>query len=137
MVEIKSSLEEMCKDLKSSRFDRNRKGRSSSQRSRTRGRQQSDIVIGDNYNSIGTTTGDDCPFSRPSSFDIPLSKHFDSSTAATNLKFVLYIYEVKKMKDIYGRVTMALEIVEEKRYRIWAFFLSLFYLELIILQNRL
>lgn len=105
----------MCKDLKSSRFDRNRKGRTSSQRSRTRGRQQSDIVIGDNYSSIGTTTGDDCPFSRPSSFDIPLSKHFDSSAAATNLKFVLYIYEVKKMKDIYGRVTMALEIVQEKR----------------------
>lgn len=32
-----------------------------------------------------------------------------------NLKFVLYIYEVKKMRDIYGRVTSALDVVQQKR----------------------
>lgn len=34
-----------------------------------------------------------------------------------NFKFVLYIYEVKKLRDIYGRVDTALEIIEQKRYR--------------------
>lgn len=32
-----------------------------------------------------------------------------------NFKFVLYIYEVKKLRDIYGRVNTALEIIEQKR----------------------
>lgn len=32
-----------------------------------------------------------------------------------NFKFVLYIYEVKKLRDIYGRVDTALEIIEQKR----------------------
>lgn len=104
VVEIKSSLEEMCKDLKSTHFERN-KERTASQKSRQRNRQPDHIY--DNYSS-------DCVFNRPTKFDIPLSKHFESS-AANNLKFVLYIYEVKKMKDIYGRVTMALDIVQQKK----------------------
>lgn len=32
-----------------------------------------------------------------------------------NFKFVLYIYEVKKLRDIYGRVSTALDIIEQKR----------------------
>lgn len=109
VVELKSSLEEMCKDLKSSRFERN-KERSSSQKSRSRSRHQQQHDICDNYKI-------DCAFSpRPTTFDRPLSKHFDNPAAAdSNLKFVLYIYEVKKMKDIYGRVTMALDIMQQKR----------------------
>lgn len=31
-----------------------------------------------------------------------------------NFKFVLYIYEVKKLRDIYGRVSTALDIIEQK-----------------------
>lgn len=50
---------------------------------------------------------------RPNTFDIPLSKRYENS--ANNLKFVLYMYEVKKMRDIYGRVTMALDIVQQKK----------------------
>lgn len=151
VIQIKSSLEEMCKDLKSSRFERN-KTHSSSQKSRTRNRayhhhphhphhhhhshnqqqqlqqQQQQLhhsdhlVIGGDAGINSSSDGSMFNMHRPSSFDIPLSKHMDHSTAAANLKFVLYIYEVKKMKDIYGRVSMALEILQEKRY------VGLFYL---------
>jgi hypothetical protein len=33
----------------------------------------------------------------------------------SDLKFFLYMYEVKKMRDIYGRVTSALEVIEHKK----------------------
>lgn len=52
-------------------------------------------------------------FRRPTHFDMPQFKHYDRSTK--NLKFVLYIYELKKMKDVYGRISAALQVVEEKR----------------------
>lgn len=43
-----------------------------------------------------------------------------------NFKFVLYIYEVKKLRDIYGRVSMALNIIEQKRYaRLWHSIISI------------
>lgn len=32
-----------------------------------------------------------------------------------NFKFVFYIYEVKKLRDIYGRVTTALDVIQQKR----------------------
>lgn len=92
----------MCKDLKNSRFERN-KERTGSQKARYKKRQ--------NIENYATAT-DGARFNRPSAFDIPLAKHFNT---ANNLKFVLYIYEVKKMKDIYGRVSTALDIVQQKR----------------------
>lgn len=100
--EIKLSLEEMCKDLKSSNFQCN-KERISSQKSRLKNRQD----IEDYAFSA------DSAFKRPNTFDIPLSKRYENS--ANNLKFVLYMYEVKKMRDIYGRVTMTLDIVQQKK----------------------
>ncbi|KAG4075849.1 hypothetical protein HA402_003675 [Bradysia odoriphaga] len=97
--EIKLSLEEMCKDLKSSNFQCN-KERRSSQKTRLKNRQDIEEYA-------------DSAFKRPNTFDIPLSKRYENS--ANNLKFVLYMYEVKKMRDIYGRVTMALDIVQQKK----------------------
>lgn len=73
----------------------------------TRMRSRSEIVDDYSFNV-------DANQHRPTSFDIPLSNHFGQS-AAQNLKFVLYIYEVKKMRDIYGRVTMALDVIKQKR----------------------
>lgn len=35
--------------------------------------------------------------------------------AARSLRFVLYAYELKRMRDVYGRISAALEIVDEKR----------------------
>ncbi|EAA06396.5 AGAP000233-PA [Anopheles gambiae str. PEST] len=37
------------------------------------------------------------------------------SLEASDLKFFLYMYEVKKMRDIYGRVTNALEVLLHKK----------------------
>lgn len=36
-------------------------------------------------------------------------------TAENDLKFVLYMYEVRKMRDIYGRIATALEIIRDKK----------------------
>lgn len=101
--EIKLSLEEMCKDLKSSNFQCNKERRSSQKSSRLKNRQDIEEY---SFNV-------DSAFKRPNTFDIPLSKRYENS--ANNLKFVLYMYEVKKMRDIYGRVTMALDIVQHKK----------------------
>lgn len=61
-----------------------------------------------------STTAAPIAFRRPTQFEIPLFKHhYDRSTK--NLKFVLYIYELKKMKDVYGRISAALQVVEQKR----------------------
>lgn len=92
----------MCKDLKSSNFQCNKE---SSQKSRLKNR--ADI---EDYSTFST----DSAFKRPNTFDIPLSKRYENSS--NNLKFVLYMYEVKKMRDIYGRVTMILDIVQQKKY---------------------
>jgi len=37
------------------------------------------------------------------------------SSAENDLKFVLYMYEVRKMRDIYGRIVAALEIIKDKK----------------------
>lgn len=47
-------------------------------------------------------------------FDITSPTNFGNSQI--NLRFVLYMYEVKKLRDIYGRVTSALDIIQQKRY---------------------
>lgn len=54
-------------------------------------------------------------FSRPpaSMYDISSEKRL--ITVENDLKFVLYMYEVRKMRDIYGRIATALEIIREKK----------------------
>lgn len=37
------------------------------------------------------------------------------SSAENDLKFVLYMYEVRKMRDIYGRISEALDIIKKKK----------------------
>lgn len=37
-------------------------------------------------------------------------------SAGNDLKFVLYMYEVRKMRDIYGRISAALEVIRDKKY---------------------
>lgn len=36
-------------------------------------------------------------------------------SAENDLKFVLYMYEVRKMRDIYGRISAALDIIRDKK----------------------
>lgn len=35
--------------------------------------------------------------------------------SSKSLRFVLYVYELRRMRDVYGRMSTALEIVDEKR----------------------
>lgn len=52
-----------------------------------------------------------------------------------NFKFVLYIYEVKKLRDIYGRVSTALDIIEQKRYVLETCKKSVHLVKTLIFQN--
>lgn len=97
----------MCKDFKTTQFERS-KERTISQQQRSRLRSSSRQDIEEYVYTVDTT------LTRPTSFDIPLSNFYGNNTQR-NLKFVLYIYEVKKMRDIYGRVTSALDIIKQKR----------------------
>lgn len=97
IAEIKSSIEKMCEDLNpirssdhSSRKDKTKT--TGSHRSRSGNRS-----LG-NGEGFGTT-------------EVP-SRYVGSEN---DFKFVLYLYEVKKMRDIYGRVTSALEIIQHKK----------------------
>lgn len=39
----------------------------------------------------------------------------DERRSSKSLRFVLYVYEMQRMRDVYGRISTALEIVDEKR----------------------
>lgn len=53
-------------------------------------------------------------------------------SSENDLKFVLYMYEVKKMRDIYGKITTALEIIQNKKLVLnFRFFLLLFVLVIV------
>lgn len=41
--------------------------------------------------------------------------HNKYSGSENDLTFVLYMYELRKMRDIYGRVQSAMEIVQQNR----------------------
>uniref|UniRef100_A0A182Q881 BTB domain-containing protein n=1 Tax=Anopheles farauti TaxID=69004 RepID=A0A182Q881_9DIPT len=112
--EIKVSLEKVCKDLKSSQQQQQQQqehegvlqapppGRSpassrSSCSGRTTQQQQQQQLAGRSANR-----------GHPSS-------RLGHSSSESDLKFFLYMYEVKKMRDIYGRVTNALEVLLHKK----------------------
>ena len=46
-------------------------------------------------------------------YDNPQDRRLMS--AENDLKFVLYMYEVRKMRDIYGRISAALDIIRDKK----------------------
>lgn len=46
-------------------------------------------------------------------YDNQREQHHNS--AGNDLKFVLYMYEVRKTRDIYGRISAALEIIKNKK----------------------
>lgn len=55
---------------------------------------------------------------RPSAmYDISASVTSDKRLVDTenDLKFVIYMYEVRKMRDIYGRISLALDIIRDKK----------------------
>ncbi|XP_052855751.1 uncharacterized protein LOC128264356 isoform X2 [Drosophila gunungcola] len=104
--EIKNSLEIMCKDLKCSHLDLPLQ------------QQQADDAI---VMQLQIADGGE-PSPRPrrgapvglTLYDNLTDKQRLSS-AENDLKFVLYMYEVRKMRDIYGRIVAALEIIKDKK----------------------
>lgn len=122
IVQIKASLEKMCRDLRPlekhhhhhnhNKIDKEKEkitSQTATQNNRSR--------FGSNRQTAGedTFTFNDGLFqpSVVSSLDATSPKRYASSES--DLKFVLYMYEVKKMRDIYGRICTALEIIEHKK----------------------
>ncbi|XP_039443755.1 uncharacterized protein LOC120423873 [Culex pipiens pallens] len=113
--EIKNSLEKVCKDLKSTH---GQEGRgygggatagigSRESRMAARGRTRSSSGYGNASPSSPSATGGSSAGGE--------SNRFNQQNSESDLKFFLYMYEVKKMRDIYGRVSSALEVILHKR----------------------
>uniref|UniRef100_A0A0A1WFP9 BTB/POZ and MATH domain-containing protein 4 n=1 Tax=Zeugodacus cucurbitae TaxID=28588 RepID=A0A0A1WFP9_ZEUCU len=111
--EIKNSLEKMCKDINCSHLELS-------------ARQQTDsafISANMGLEDNGAPLFSPPPMSpRPrrgppvglTLYENPADKK-SLMTAENDLKFVLYMYEVRKMRDIYGRIATALEIIRDKK----------------------
>lgn len=121
--EIKNSLEKMCKDINCSHLDLSARHQADSALAM---QTQNNAFISAN---IGLEDRDGTPlFSPPpmsprprrgppvglTLYDNPTDKK-SLMTAENDLKFVLYMYEVRKMRDIYGRIATALEIIRDKK----------------------
>lgn len=113
IVEIKSSLEKMCKDLNPINNVENCGPRGGGNKDKTnRTRLNSQQGNDDNF-TYNETLFQTAPVVSVS-FEPTSPKRYANSE--NDLKFVLYMYEVKKMRDIYGRITTALEIIQHKKY---------------------
>ncbi|XP_001354378.1 uncharacterized protein [Drosophila pseudoobscura] len=108
--EIKNSLEIMCKDLNCSHLELPQQ------------QQQADDAIVMQLHYVDPGGGEpSVPRPRrgaPVGLTLYDNHHTDKkrlSSAENDLKFVLYMYEVRKMRDIYGRIVAALEIINDKK----------------------
>ncbi|XP_034671670.1 uncharacterized protein LOC117903570 isoform X2 [Drosophila subobscura] len=106
--EIKNSLEIMCKDLKCSHLELPQQ------------QQQAEDAIVMQLHYVESSGADPSPRPRrgaPVGLTL-YDNHTDKkrlSSAENDLKFVLYMYEVRKMRDIYGRIVAALDIINDKK----------------------
>lgn len=103
ITEIKLSLEKMCLDLRPAEHFSRSKEKSLTPppvpiRSRSNTRKTEENLL----HATGFVEQPTSP------------KRYVSSE--NDLKFVLYMYEVKKMRDIYGKITTALEIIQNKKF---------------------
>lgn len=118
VMEIKSSLEKMCKDLNPMKTgsETNYCGRSKDKMKSTRSRSGT-RQGGQSGNDDVFTYTDGLFQNQPPvvtvGYEATSPKRYASSE--NDLKFVLYMYEVKKMRDIYGRISTALEIIQHKK----------------------
>ncbi|XP_049288529.1 uncharacterized protein LOC125766531 [Anopheles funestus] len=117
--EIKLSLEEVCKDLKSSQQEQQQQQKLHETSVQPQGRTHT----GNNRSGCGRSTqstqlsGNRSGTERARSHarSTTVQSRLGQSTSESDLKFFLYMYEVKKMRDIYGRVTNALEVLLHKK----------------------
>ncbi|TMW41543.1 hypothetical protein DOY81_013377, partial [Sarcophaga bullata] len=121
--EIKNSLEKMCKDLKCSHLDLSLKYATDDAVAMQI--QNNTFITANNpmdENSVSTLFSQPPLSPRPrrgppiglTLYDNPSDKQRLMS-AENDLKFVLYMYEVRKMRDIYGRISAALDIIRDKK----------------------
>uniref|UniRef100_A0A182KH88 BTB domain-containing protein n=1 Tax=Anopheles christyi TaxID=43041 RepID=A0A182KH88_9DIPT len=132
--EIKLSLEAVCKDLKSSQQEQQQQqklhesttlhghgrsqpashhrsgGGSNRSSERTHLNRSHGPRSSSNGGGVGTSSS-----SSSNSSGTAVPSRLGQSTSESDLKFFLYMYEVKKMRDIYGRVTNALEVLLHKK----------------------
>ena len=131
--EIKRSLEAVCKDLKSSQQEQQQQQKlheSTVHAGRTQQQQQQPARSSTTGNSragerthlnrshharssSSSSSGGGGGGGGTSSTSVP--SRLGHSPSESDLKFFLYMYEVKKMRDIYGRVTNALEVLLHKK----------------------
>ncbi|KAL7743025.1 hypothetical protein ACLKA6_011381 [Drosophila palustris] len=103
--EIKTSLETMCKDLKCTHLDQ------------TLHQQQTVDALGMQLQYVSGEVLTPRPRRGPPIglmlYENPTEQR--KSCAENDLKFVLYMCKVRKMRDIYGRISAALDIIKAKR----------------------
>ncbi|XP_058444020.1 uncharacterized protein LOC131425830 [Malaya genurostris] len=107
--EVKNSLEKVCKDLKSTHATDTRSNGNGSAGGTREGRQPVRVRTRSSSGYSGNSVYQEPP--SPSTGGDSRMK----PNSENDLKFFLYMYEVKKMRDIYGRVASALEVILHKR----------------------
>ncbi|EDV99855.1 uncharacterized protein LOC6565226 [Drosophila grimshawi] len=110
--EIKSSLDTMCKDLKCTDFDQPLEPQQTEGGIAMQMQCVNRAIIGPRRELLSPHPRRGPPIGL-TLYDNPSEQRF--SSAENDLKFVLYMYEVRKMRDIYGRITAALEIIKDKK----------------------
>ncbi|XP_055384849.1 uncharacterized protein LOC129614321 [Condylostylus longicornis] len=95
--EIKKSLEKICKDMKCYNIGIPAGTKPNLNKKQNILRQNSNLVLKINNSSEGFT-----------------SQNLNIQ-ADNDLKLLLYMYEVRKLHDIYGRISVVLDILKEKR----------------------
>ncbi|XP_054728578.1 uncharacterized protein LOC129237707 isoform X1 [Anastrepha obliqua] len=120
--EIKNSLEKMCKDINCSHLDlslRQQAGNSIATQTQNSAFISANVVLENNAAPLFSPPPMSPRLRRGppvglTLYDNPTDKK-RLMTAENDLKFVLYMYEVRKMRDIYGRIATALEIIRDKK----------------------
>ncbi|XP_058127518.1 uncharacterized protein LOC131291239 [Anopheles ziemanni] len=115
--EIKLSLEKVCKDLKSSQQQQQQLSDGGAQcRPPPSGGRIGGGGGGGRTGQQGTRSAERTAASRARTRSAATDQtRLGQSSSESDLKFFLYMYEVKKMRDIYGRVTSTLEVLLHKK----------------------
>ncbi|XP_017474607.1 PREDICTED: uncharacterized protein LOC108365156 isoform X1 [Rhagoletis zephyria] len=120
--EIKNSLEKMCKDINCSHLDlsvRQQSDNSIATQTQNIAFISANVVLEDNAAPLFSPPPISPRLRRGPPVGLTLYDNPTDNkrlmTAENDLKFVLYMYEVRKMRDIYGRIATALEIIRDKK----------------------
>uniref|UniRef100_A0A182JMU1 BTB domain-containing protein n=1 Tax=Anopheles atroparvus TaxID=41427 RepID=A0A182JMU1_ANOAO len=117
--EIKRSLEKVCKDLKSTQQQQQQQQQQqlplADCRPPSSGRNTGGGSGGRSGQQGNRSASERTASNRARTRSAAEQPRLGQSSSESDLKFFLYMYEVKKMRDIYGRVTSTLEVLLHKK----------------------